>query len=429
MINREYFKNKKVLVVGFARSGLASSNLLYDLGADVRITDNKDYDSTRNNLRKLKSRKIKVELGKHSPEFVKGNDYLIISPGVTDTALPIAWARQFNIPIMSEIEFAWILCPAGIIAVTGSSGKTTVTTLIGQILEASGKRAFVCGNIGNPFSGEVDKMSAKDFVSLEVSSFQLQHIVNFRPKISVILNFSKNHLDRHKDMLEYLDAKKRIFLNQTKDDFLVLNENDAVLKNLAEETSAKVVYFSQSLQFNPNQAAAVAACSILGISKDICIKVFSEFKGLQHRLEYVTQINNIKFINDSKATLVESTIWAINNLATPVILIAGGKDKGVDYKGVIEVASKKVREVILIGEAKEKIRNAFKGHLATDEAATLEEAVNKAFRKAKPGDSVLLSPMCSSFDMFSSYEERGNCFKKAVYDLMKQNDTCDKVKT
>jgi len=438
MINTDCFKNKKVLVVGFARSGLACANLLYELGVDVSITDNKDCDSTRANLLKLKSSKInpvrntthtnsnvivsngiRVELGKHSQGFIKDKDLLVISPGVTNSALPIVWAEQLNIPVISEIELAWMLCPAAIIAVTGSSGKTTVTTLIGEIIEASGKRAFVCGNIGNPFSDEVHKMASQDFVSLETSSFQLERIRNFKPKISVILNFSRNHLDRHRDIQEYLDAKKRIFMNQDDSDFLVLNGRDPILKNLAGETKAKVLFFFESQDLNPNQAAVVTVGSILGIEKNTCLKVFREFKGLEHRFEYVTEINNIKFINDSKSTLVESTIWAIKNISSPVILIAGGKDKGVDYKGILDIAAKRVKEVILIGEAKEKIKKEFNGFLSLDEAYTLEEAVNKAYLKAKPGDSVLLSPMCSSFDMFSNYEERGDRFKKAVLNLAK----------
>jgi UDP-N-acetylmuramoylalanine--D-glutamate ligase len=210
-------------------------------------------------------------------------------------------------------------------------------------------------------------------------------------------------------------------MNQDSSDFLVLNEGDQVLKKIADETRAKVVYFCESAEFNPNQAAVIAVSSILSIDKHICLKVLQEFKGLEHRFEYVTEINNVKFINDSKATLVESTIWAIKNISSPVILIAGGKDKGVDYKVILDIAVKKVKEVILIGEAKEKIKKEFEGYLSIDEASTLEEAVSKAYLKASPGDSVLLSPMCSSFDMFSNYEERGNCFKKAVLNLAKVN--------
>jgi UDP-N-acetylmuramoylalanine--D-glutamate ligase len=418
MRNTSYFKNKKVTVVGFARSGLACVNLLFDLGAKVSVTDNQDNDSTRLNASKLKSKNIKIEIGKHSPEFIKDKDLIVVSPGVAETALPIVLAKQFKIPIVAEIELAWILCPAAVIAVTGSNGKTTVTTLIGKILEAKGEKVFVCGNIGNPFCGEVQKLQAGDFVCLEVSSFQLETIQEFKPKVSVILNITCNHLDRYKNIEEYLAVKKRIFMNQDKSDYSVLNYNDPVVKELAKEIKAKVVYFSKTPDLNPNEAAVLAVGSILSINKELCLKVLKEFKGIEHRLEYVTEINNITFINDSKSTTVDSTVWALKNIPQPVILIAGGRHKGVDYSVILDLIHKKVREVILIGEAREKIKNALRGFLAIYEAPTLEEAVNLAFSKAKSGDCVLLSPMCSSFDMFSNYEERGNCFKKAVKELL-----------
>ena len=199
MKNAEYFKSKKVIIVGLARSGIACANLLYDLGAGVSITDGKDALSLRVNIELLKSKEIKLELGNHSEEFIKGNNLMIVSPGVENMAQPVLWAEKHGIPVISEIEFASMLCPAEIIAVTGSSGKTTVTTLIGMIIEASGKKVFVCGNIGKPFSQEVAQMKEGDFVSLEVSSFQLERIKNFKPKIALILNFAKNHLDRHKE--------------------------------------------------------------------------------------------------------------------------------------------------------------------------------------------------------------------------------------
>lgn len=419
MQNTGYFKDKQVTVVGLGRSGIACANLLFDLDAKVSVTDISDNPSTRLATSRLKSKNINLELGRHSQEFIRGRDFIVVSPGVGNSSLALAWAGKFNIPVMSEIEVAWILCPSPVIATTGSSGKTTVATLIAKVLEVSGKKAFICGNIGTPFSAEVDKIGPHDFVSLEVSSFQLERIQKFKPRIAVMLNFSRNHLDRHKDMQEYLEAKKRIFVNQDKNDFLVLNEQDQVLKNLAKETKAKVVYFSESKGLNPNQAAVVTVASILGIDRDACLRVFAEFGGLEHRLEYVTQINNIKFINDSKATTVESAAWALRNIPSPIILIAGGRDKGADFKGILDLACEKVKEVILIGEAKEKIREVFKGSLSLDEAETLEEAVNKAFHKARSGDCVLLSPMCSSFDMFIDYEDRGRVFKDAVYNLAK----------
>jgi UDP-N-acetylmuramoylalanine--D-glutamate ligase len=417
MKNVGYFKNKKVTIVGLARSGLACAQLLSDLGAQVSVTDNQDNASMRLNAAKLKAKNIKVEIGKHSEEFVKHRDLLVVSPGIPDTALPIILARQFKIPIISEIELGWILCPAKVIAVTGSNGKTTVITLIGKILAEKGARAFVCGNIGNPFCGEIPKMQAGDFVCLEASSFQLEKIQDFKPKISVILNFNCNHLDRHKNIEVYLAAKKRIFINQDKSDYSVLNYDDPVVRELAKETRAKVVYFSQNKDLNPNQAAVLAVGSILGIDKERCLKVLREFKGIEHRLEYVTEINNITFINDSKSTNAYSTLWALKNILQPIILIAGGRDKGVDYSIILDLIHKKVKEVILIGEARDKIKNALSGFLAIQEAPSLEGAVRLAFSKAKSGDCVLLSPMCSSFDMFTDFEERGRVFKKAVFAL------------
>jgi len=420
MRNTGYFKGKRVAVAGLARSGLASANLLYDLGAQVYVSDNQDNDLTRANAEELKSKEIKVELGRHSEDFIKDKDLLVLSPGVPNEAPPVVLAQRFKIPIISEIEFAWILCPSTVIAVTGSNGKTTVTTLIGKILEAEGKRVFILGNIGKPFSGAVDKMSEKDFVALEVSSFQLESIQSFKPKVCVILNITPNHLDRYRNMQEYLEAKKRIFMNQDKSDHLVLNHDDPVLRDFAGETKAQVVYFSQENGLNPNQAAVLAVGSVLGIKKDLCLKVFSEFKGVEHRQEFVTKINNISFINDSKATTVESAMYALNNIDSPIILIAGGKDKGLDYSVILDLARRKVKEVVLIGEARQKIREAFKGMLPIHEAGTLEDAVKLAFNRSKSGDCVLLSPMCSSFDMFSDYEERGRVFKKAVLDLVKR---------
>jgi len=386
MRNPDYFKHKKITVVGLARSGLACANLLYDVGAKVSVTDNQDSDSIRFNASQLKSKNIKVEIGRHSQEFIRSRDLVIVSPGVPDTALPIVWAREFKIPVISEIELAWILCPATVIAVTGSNGKTTVTTLIGKILEADGKKVFILGNIGDPFCGEVQKLQAGDFVSLEVSSFQLETIQEFKPKISVILNFSCNHLDRYRDMQEYLEAKKRIFMNQDKSDYTVLNYDDPQVKELARETKAKVVYFSQSQDLNPNQAAVLTVGSLLGINKELCLEVFREFRGIEHRLEYVAEINKITFINDSKSTTVDSTIWALRNIAQPIILIAGGRHKGIDYSIALNLIHKKVKEVILIGEAKAKIRNALKRFPAIQEASTMDEAVNLAVSKAKSGD-------------------------------------------
>ena len=420
MQNTEYFRNKKITIIGLARSGLACAELLSGLGAQVSVSDKQDNDFLRVNAAKLTAANIKVELGRHSGELIKASDMLVVSPGVQYNAEPLVLARKSGIPVISEIEVGWILCPATIIAVTGSNGKTTVTTLIGRILEASGKKAFICGNIGKPFCQELDKMREGDFVCLEASSFQLETIERFKPKVAVILNFSRNHLDRHKDMQEYLDAKKRIFMNQDNTDFLVLNYNDPVLRGLDKESRSKAVYFKEEEGLNPNQAAALAACAALGVKKETAQGVFRAFKGVEHRLEQVVESGGVEFINDSKSTTVESTMWALRTLKRPVILIAGGRDKNLDYSIILELACKKTKEIILIGEARDKIRRALKGYASFKQAFTMQEAVGKAMQDAVPGDCVLLSPMCASFDMFSDYEERGRVFKMAVRDLIKE---------
>lgn len=422
MRNREYFKDKNITVVGLARSGIALANLLHELGSKVSVTDNRLNEVTSGNAKKLKSAEIAVELGKHSADFIKGRDLVVVSPGVSNESLPIALAGQLHIPVISEIEVAYILSPATIIAVTGSNGKTTVTHLIGKILEAKGEKVVTCGNIGNPFCSELERLSEGDYVSLEVSSFQLERINQFRPKISVILNLTPNHLDRYKDMLDYIAAKKRIFMNQGESDYLVLYSKDEASGQLAKEARAKVVYFSPTQEFNPNQAAVLAVGEILGIDKELCLQVFRDFKGIEHRLEEVAELNNIKFINDSKATTADSAIWALENIRRPIIWIAGGRHKGIDYSVVLPEARKKVKEVILIGEAKNIIAESFLGILSLDRADTMQEAVEKAFLKASPGDCVLLSPMCSSFDMFSDYEERGRVFKQAVHELIRRKN-------
>ncbi|MFA7652248.1 MAG: UDP-N-acetylmuramoyl-L-alanine--D-glutamate ligase [Candidatus Omnitrophota bacterium] len=419
MKNKDCFKGKQVLVAGLARSGVASANLLYDLGAQVFITDNQDNANIRRALSQLKSKDIKVELGKHSRDFVRGKDSVVVSPGIPNNALPVIWAKDENIPVISEIELAWILCPAQVIAVTGTNGKTTVTTLIGKVLSAAGKRVFTCGNIGRPFCAEVGRMQEGDFAVLEISSFQLEYIDTFKPKICVFLNLSRNHLDRYKDMAEYLAAKKRIFQNQDAADYAVLNYDDPAIRSLAKELKSTTVYFRKKEGLNPNQSAVLSVAALLGINKDSVMKVFGEFKGVEHRLEDVLEINGVRFINDSKSTTTEATVWALNNLSGPLILIAGGREKGNDYSKAVELAAKKVKAAVLIGEAKEKIKKVFSGSLNTLEAATLEEAVKKAYRLALPGDCVLFSPMCKSFDMFSDYEDRGRSFKNIVFKLDK----------
>lgn len=417
MRNNNYFKNKKITIIGLARSGGACANLLYRLGAKVCVTEILDNKQTRQACANLESSEIVVELGKHSQEFIQSADLVVISPGVSVNSLPIIWAKKFNRPVISEIEVASILCAAKIIAITGSNGKTTVTTLIGNLLAKAGKKVFVCGNIGNPFCAEVEKMQEGDFVALEISSYQLETIKDFKPFVAIILNLTPNHLDHYNNLQEYLLAKERITLNQDKNNFLLLNANDALLKSAGSRSKAKVVYFTKQAGLNPNQSAVLSVGKILGISEEIILASFKEFKGLEHRLENVALVGGVKFINDSKATTADSAIWAIKNIDSPIILIAGGRHKGIDYRVILESCRSKVKQAILIGEAKERIAVAIGEEFPCEFAVDLEQAVNQAFALAKPKDTILFSPMCSSFDMFIDYEDRGRVFKKIVLEL------------
>ncbi|MDP2905667.1 MAG: Mur ligase family protein [Candidatus Omnitrophota bacterium] len=417
MRNIEYFRDKRVTIVGLAKSGASCAELLSSLGAMVSVTEQKDNEEVRCHAAGLKAKKIRLELGGHTPEFIRGQDLVVISPGVAGHALPVVWAEELKVPVISEIEVGWFLCPGTVIAVTGSSGKTTVTTLISRIFEAAGRKTFLLGNIGDPFCGQVEKVSARDYVCLEVSSFQLERIRDFKPQVAVILNIGRNHLDRHKDMEEYIAAKKRIFMNQDKADFLVYNHDDEVLRLAVAGAEAGLVPFSAAGGLNPNEEALIGVGKVLGIDKKLIHEAFKNFTGLPHRMECVADLNGIRFINDSKATTAESTIWALNNIKAPVILIAGGKDKGVDYGLIKQAAAGKVKLAVLIGEAASIISSALGDLLKVEYALDLSDAVNKAHAAASAGDCVLLSPMCSSFDMFSGYEERGECFKKAVASL------------
>mgnify|MGYP001559699003 CR=1 FL=1 len=416
-----HYKDKKVVVIGLARSGIAAARLLREAGAEVFVTDSSSNDKLKEPAKDSIRDGIKVELGGHTIDFIRDKDLVVVSPGVSDKSQAIIWANEFKIPIISEIELAWQNCSAKVIAVTGTNGKTTVTSLIAEVLKVSGKKSYALGNIGTPFSLEAVNLKPTDFVSLEVSSFQLERIVKFKPQVALILNLTPDHLDRYKDMSEYLSAKKRVFLNQDQNDYLVLNYDDPALRALAKEAKARVVFFSSQdnpRNLNPNQLAVMAVARVLGIAENTCGEVFRNFKGVEHRLEQVRVLKDIEFINDSKATNVDSAVWALRSTSRQAIMIAGGRDKNIDYGAISDLVKKKVKLLVLIGEAKEKIRSALGGIVPIKEALTLDEAVNLSYAQAKGGDCVLFSPMCSSFDMFKNYEHRGRVFKEIVNKLI-----------
>lgn len=416
-------KAKKVTIIGAARSGIAAANAVLRLGGIAKISESKPLDEVSSQLKELSDPdRVIIEAGEHTQAFVQDSDYVILSPGVRLDALPVKWARESGIEVMGEVEFAFRLCPCPVVAVTGSNGKTTTSTVIAEILKAAGRPVCLCGNIGSPFSKHVLDLKPTDTVVLEISSFQLESIIHFKPQVAVWTNFSQNHLDRHKDLEEYFQAKRKIFANQDNKDFAVLNFLEPQHRKLAEQLKAKVLFFNTPDKpagvDNPNYLGAMQAARALGISEDICLKVFSEFKGVEHRLEFVRDLGGVDFINDSKSTTVEAGRWALQRSLKPMVMICGGLDKHLDYSPLKSLVAQKVKHMIAIGQAREIMKSTFGDVVAVDTFSSLDEAVKAASKIAKSGECVLLSPMCASFDMFKDYEHRGRCFKEIVRNLI-----------
>ncbi len=452
-------KGKKITVVGLGNSGVNAAILLNSAGARVWATDSSDTPSTKNMRKTLEAKGIKVETGSHSESFVKDSSLVVLSPGVEDSSEPVRWANRFKIPMIGEMELGCRFCKGNIIAITGTNGKSTVTTLIGELLKSGGKDTVVCGNIGNSLCGEISRINKNTWVVLEVSSFQLERIENFKPRIALILNIRDDHMDRYSKFSDYFNAKLKIFSNQDGDDTLILNYDAKELRGLEGKARSKILFYSRlkkakgaylkdqkvyclsggeekeicavndiplkGLHNVENVLASVLAAAVAGAEPGPMKDVIKKFKGLSHRFETVAIIDGVDYIDDSKGTTVDSTYRALESCAKPVVLIAGGKDKHSDYSAVKDIVKRKVKELVLIGEASGAIRKAIGGAVATHQAKDMFDAVRLARGLAQKDDIVLLSPMCSSFDMFSSYKERGEVFKKAV-DCIK--GSCQKVK-
>lgn len=447
-------QGKKVTVVGLARTGVAVANLLTEQGCSVTVTDIKNSDELKENVTKLR-KGVNLNLGRHTEKFFTEADLIVISPGVRIDNPFLEKAREKGVEIISEVELAFTLTQTPLIAVTGTNGKSTTTTLIGNMLKECGKKVVVGGNIGDPLIDEIVKDGYKDFIVAEISTFQLEAIKTFRPHISVILNISPDHLDRHQDIGEYIDLKKRIYMNQKEADYLILNYDDPVLKQLKSETVSQVFFFSKNrmdekgvfvdgdeIFFNDqkgtekigvleefgetgkrnleNVLAVLTSGLVIGLDKEGMFRAVRDFQGLPHRIEFVKEIKGVKFINDSKGTNVGAVINSLNSFSEPIVLIAGGKDKGSDYEPLKEHVRGRVKKIVLLGESREKMRKALNGECKINIAENLKEAVIKGFEKAGPGDVVLFSPACASFDMFKDFEDRGNQFKEIVRGL------CDK---
>lgn len=445
MINVE---NKKVLVVGLGASGQAAAELLARKGAIVKVTEARDNEEVRNRAKLLGPCNIEFEIGSHTERFLNGIELVVTSPGVDPSALPLALAAKRDIPLVGELEVGSWFSPSEIIAITGTNGKSTVTELIGKVLSLSGRDARVCGNIGNPLSGEVSSFKKSSIAVVEVSSFQLETIKSFRPKIAVLLNVSEDHYERHKDFNTYKDAKFEIFRNQSPGDWAVLH-SDFCGDPLLEKVKSRVLFFgrekgeafvrsgsvllkegkSEKLIIKEEDSSIkgkhnldnIACCAlvskIMGVEEDVIRKAVGSFKGLSHRFQRVRVLRGVEFIDDSKATNIDATKWALESVDKKVVLIAGGRDKGGDYSTILPLIKEKVKLMVLIGEAAGKIKKAFLGEVPIAMAKDMAEAVKKSFSAASSKEAVLLSPMCSSFDMFSSYKERGDVFKKEAEKL------------
>jgi len=429
-------KGKRVTIVGGKRSGMALARLVTALGGKAKISELGPEESFPHEFRDwAKQQNVVLECQGHSRAFVEDSDIVVVSPGVRFDAPPVQWANENGTLVLGEVEFASQFCDKPIIAITGSNGKTTVSTLIRDMIVAAGHKACLCGNIGSPLAGFVLDLAQTDYVVLEISSFQLESVLDpvspfrrasaqdlrvkgFQPHIAVLLNFNQNHLDRHKDLEEYFQAKMRLFLNQDQKDFAVLNAQDPKMAEAAKDIKSWVVYFNTGAPGekarNPNHLAVLEVGRILGIDDDCCEKVFREFKGVEHRLESVRCLDGIDFINDSKATTAEAGMWALQSLNQPILMICGGRDKNIDFSVLSKIVQQKVKRMYAIGEARKKIRQTFEKLVDLQECSTLEEAVLLQARQSAKGDCVLLSPMCASFDMFKDYEDRGRVFKDIV---------------
>ncbi len=452
-------RNKQVLVVGLARSGVAAANLLLSQGARVRVTDHrKPGDSFRDELKKKLQGKVEKTLGCHRVADFLQADLIILSPGVPADIAPLRKARSAGVPVLAEVELAFHFLSGPIIGVTGTNGKTTTTSLIGQMFRDAQAAVAVAGNIGTPLT-EIALLGSNPGTTsvVELSSFQLEGIQDFRAHTALILNVTPDHLDRHGSLESYARAKRRILLNQSRQDWAVLNADDELSSGMRSEVAGSVCLFSrhplaegvgveagqivirqkgETTSVMPaseilmkgehnleNVLAATCAAYLSGLSVRAVRRTIQNFKGVEHRLEQVAVYDGVTYYNDSKATNVESAKRALQAFSNPVVLIMGGQDKGGDFEPLADLIDERVRRLILIGEAAGKIGRAVGSSTAVSEAADLQEAVVAASRAASQGDTVLLAPGCASFDMFDNYEHRGREFRESVARLIHHRES------
>ena len=450
------YNGKKTLVCGMARSGIAAAKLLNRLGARVTLQDMKKREEISADVLALEGQGIVLYTGANPDEIACAQDLIVLSPGIPCDLPFIAAAENAGIEVISEVELAYRLTPCPITAITGTNGKTTTTTLTGEIMKTAYSGTAVVGNIGVPYSEEVERLTEKDWVVAEISSFQMEKAKEFHPHISAVLNITPDHLNRHKTMDVYIAMKERVFAKQTAEDFCILNHGDETCRKMADKTAAKVFFFDSSetlaegiyldgdaievrwgainetlihvdeLQIlgvhnyeNVMAAAAMGICA--GIALDTIRTVLKGFAGVAHRIEYVATVDGVDYYNDSKGTNVDASIRAVLAMKKPIVLIGGGYDKGSSFDEWTKLFPGRVKHLVLIGVTAPKVRASAEkfGFTAISDCETFAEAVDLCREKAEDGDCVLLSPACASWSMFDNYEQRGDMFKEQVRGYLK----------
>ncbi len=440
---------KKISVIGMARSGTAVAHLLNSKGAKLFVSDNGNGENLKPEIARLVEEGIPYETNRHS-ERVYDCSLLVLSPGVPSNAAVVVEAQKRGIKVVSELEIGSLFCKASIVAITGSNGKTTTTTLLGRILGDAKKKHVVAGNIGTAFSTVVLELAPSDIAVLEVSSFQLDHIETFRPRVSVILNITEDHMDRYEHSMEhYAASKARIFENQTTNDVLIYDADDEWCRKEAAQAKCRTIGFSLKTRQDEgafvdkgllvtvidgvrsevipcedisikgmhnlyNSMAATLVGQLLGVGSASIRSTLKNFKGVEHRLEFVREVNGVRYYNDSKATNVDSVWYALQAFNQPIVLLLGGRDKGNDYSRLTDLVKDRVKAIVAIGESAGKVEKAFQDVTTVTRANSMDGAIQNAKSLSVSGDLVLLSPACASFDWFSNYEHRGQVFKELV---------------
>ncbi|HXZ27148.1 MAG TPA: UDP-N-acetylmuramoyl-L-alanine--D-glutamate ligase [Terriglobales bacterium] len=443
-------KGKRILVVGLGKSGVAAALFLEAHGARVTVSDAKTEEELRSEIPALLDKGITVEAGGHGDRTFRDQDLIVVSPGVPYEIAQLQQARSQGVPVIGEVELASRFLKGHLVAITGSNGKTTTTALTGEVISMGGYESLVGGNIGTPAISLVEESTDDTYNVLEISSFQLETIESFHPQIAVVLNVTPDHLDRHRSLQAYISAKARIFENQTRDDYAVLNADDPTCLRLADDCRAHTRFFSRKGELKhgayvkegkiywreeesgeqeimpvagitlkgahnlENVLAAVCVGRLVNVEPHRIRRAVEEFKAVEHRLEFVANIRGVDYYNDSKATNVDATTKALESFSSGIHIILGGKDKGSDYSVLNPLLKSRAKRVYTIGAAAAKIESQIAGAAEIVHAETLENAVRRAAEAAAPGDVVLLAPACASFDQFENYEHRGRVFKEAV---------------